>query len=235
MKIYFVGQSTFKLTLDDGTVLLTDPWFAGVGLWRAVAPACAPADLGRVDFVLASHNHLDHIDKPSLNLARVQDCTVVGSERVARRARKAGVKKVFALRPGEEQGFPAFRVKATPAFHPLAQDAIGFLIETGGRRIYFCGDTRLDDRLISFLQASGPIDLAFLQISCAVYFGRDDGLRLETAAELAKAVKPKLVVPMHYHGRFKSSVNPEKLRELLAGTGIESLVLGLGEATEVWA
>ena len=234
MKIYFVGQSTFKLTLDDGTALLTDPWFAGVGFWRAVAPACGPEGVGRLDFILASHNHLDHIDEPSLELAREQDCTVVGSERVAKRARKAGVKKVFALRPGEEQSFSAFSVKATPAFHPLARDAIGFLLETQGRRIYFCGDTRLDSRLIAFLKDCGPVDLAFLQISCAVYFGKDDGLRLETAAELAKAVKPKVVVPMHFHGRFKVKVNPEKLKDLLAGSGIEALVIGLGEEKEIW-
>jgi L-ascorbate metabolism protein UlaG (beta-lactamase superfamily) len=235
MKIYFVGQSTFKLTLDGGIALLTDPWFAGVGFWRAVAPACGPEGVGRVDFILASHNHLDHIDKPSLRLAQEQGATVVGSERVAKRAAKAGVKNVVALRPGQEHSFTGFGVKATPAFHPLAKDAIGFLIRRGGRQIYFCGDTRPDARLVAFLQESGPVDLAFLQISCAVYFGKDDGLRLETAVELAKAVKPKMVVPMHYHGRFKVNVDPARLGALLAGSGIETLVIGLGEEKEVWA
>jgi len=234
MKIFFVGQSTFKLTLDDGTALLTDPWFSGVGFWRAVGPACGPEGVGRLDFILASHNHLDHIDEPSLKLAREQDSTVVGSERVAKRARQAGVKRVFALRSGEEQSFSGFSVKAAPAFHPLAKDAIGFLIRARGRQIYFCGDTRLDSRLIAFLKDCGPVDLAFLQIACAVYFGKDDGLRLETAAELARAFSPKVVVPMHYHGRFKVKVDPVRLQDLLAGSGIEALVIGLGEEKEVW-
>lgn len=234
MRIFFVGQSSFRITLDDGAVLLTDPWFAGQGFWRAVRPACGPEGVGRVDFILASHNHLDHLDQPSLKLAREQSATVVGSERVARRAAKAGVKEVRSLRPGEEQSFQSFSVKATPAFHPLAKDAIGFLIRSGARQIYFCGDTRLDQRLIAFLKESGPVDLAFLQVACAVYFGKDDGLRLETAAELARAFLPRVVVPMHYHGRFKVKVEPERLGALLAGTGIETVVIGLGEEKE-WA
>lgn len=233
MKVYFIGQSTFRITLQDGTVLLTDPWFAGRGFWRAVPPACSPGELGRVDFILASHNHLDHIDRPSLALAQEQGATVVGSERAVKRAAKAGVKNAVALRPGEEKSFAGFTVKATPAFHPLAKDAIGFLIRTEGRQIYFCGDTRLDERLMAFLKERGPVDLAFLQVACAVYFGKDDGLRLETAAELAQAFSPLVVVPMHYHGRFKVKVDPERLRTLLEGTGIETLVIGLGEEKEL--
>jgi L-ascorbate metabolism protein UlaG (beta-lactamase superfamily) len=233
MKIFFVGQSTFRITLAGGTVLLTDPWFAGRGFWRAVAPACGPESVGKIDYILASHHHLDHLDRPSLALAREQGATVIGSERVAKRAVKAGVKAAMALRPGEEQGFKSFTVKATPAFHPLAKDAIGFLIRAEGRQLYFCGDTRFDPRLVQFLQECGKVDLAFLQIACAVYFGKDDGLRLETAAELAKAFSPRRVVPMHYHGRFKVKVDPERLGTLLEGTGIEALGIGLGEEKEL--
>ena len=100
-------------------------------------------------------------------------------------------------------------------------------------QIYFCGDTRPDARLVAFLQESGPVDLAFLQVACAVYFGKDDGLRLETAAGLARAFSPKAVVPMHFHGRFKVNVDPARLGALLAGSGIETLVIGPGEEKEL--
>jgi len=230
MKILFIGHNTFKFTLASGKVLLSDPWFKNSFIWRATPPAFGPGEIGRIDFMLASHNHLDHIDGPSLELAREQGSVVVGSKRVAERARKAGVEDVVALVPGEEKNFDGFSVKATPAFHPLAKDAIGFLIKTGGRIIYFSGDTRLDPRLTEFLQKNLPIELAFLQISCARYFGKDDGLNVFTAAELASAIKAQIVVPMHLHARFKHNQGGvEKFKQLLSGSGIQPLVFGLGE------
>ena len=232
MRILFVGQGTFRLTLDDGTVLLTDPWFKMNPIWRAVPPAFQPDELGTIHFILSSHNHLDHLDAPSLKLALRQGATVVGSERVARRARRFGIKQTFALNTGDEHDFGSFSVKATPAFHPLAKDAIGFLMEAEGKRIYYCGDTRPDTELVGFLQQAGTIDVAFLQIACAVYFGKDDGLNLKTAAELAKAFKPRLVVPMHYHGRFKEA-DPAALGELLAETDIETIVVEPGKEVDI--
>jgi len=233
MKILFVGQGTFRLTLDGGTTLLTDPWFKMNPIWRAVPPALAPGQVGMINFILASHNHLDHIDRPSLELAKMQGTTVVGSERVARRARRFGIKETVGMVPGDEKSFNTFSIKATPAFHPLARDAVGFLIRASGKQIYYCGDTRPDPVLISFLQQAGTTDLAFLQIACARYFGKDDGLNLQTAAELAKTFKPGIVVPMHHHGRFKEA-DPTKLTPLLAATDIETLVLKPGQEVEVF-
>ena len=79
-----------------------------------------------------------------------------------------------------------------------------------------------------------PLFLAFLQIACAVYFGKDDGLSLRTAAELARAFNPRIVVPMHYHGRFKEA-DPSELTRLLAGTAIEVRILEPGREVEVFA
>ena len=232
MKILFVGQNTFRLMLDDGTALLTDPWFKMNPVWRAVPPALAPDQIGTIHFVLSSHNHLDHIDRPSLDLAKRQRATVVGSTRVARRARRAGIKEVVGLAPGEENEFDTFSIKATPAFHPLAKDAIGFLMRTSRIQIYFCGDTRFHPELVDFLRQAGTIDLAFLQIACARYFGKDDGLNLQTADELARELKPRNVIPMHYHGRFKEA-DPEKLVQSLSDSAIEVMILKPGQEVDV--
>lgn len=232
MKILFIGQNTFRITLDGGTVLLTDPWFKNNPIWRAVSPAYSPEEIGAVHFVLSSHNHLDHVDRPSLELARRQGATVIGSKRVARRARKFGVRDSVALVPGEERSFETFSVKATPAFHPLAKDAIGFLIKCSGRQIYYSGDTRPHENLIGFLQNEGTIDIAFLQIACARYFGRDDGLTVCAAAEFARAFSPRIVIPMHYHGRFKEA-DPNRLKQFLVQSSIEVVVIELGREVEV--
>ncbi len=228
MRVLFIGQCTFKITLETGIALLTDPWFKNNPIWRAVPPAMGPDDVGLFHFILSSHNHLDHIDRPSLELAKKHGAVVIGSERVARRARRFGIRHVFEMKPGEEKSFDAFSIKATPAFHPLAKDAVGFLMRTGNRQIYFCGDTRTHPELIEFLRKAGDVDMAFLQIACARYFGKDDGLNLHTAAELARAFKPRLVVPMHYHGRFKEA-DPNRLKALISDPDIDVMVLNPGQ------
>lgn len=235
MKILFIGHNTFKITLASGKTLLTDPWFKNSFIWRSVGPALGPEQVGHIDYLLSSHNHLDHIDAPSLALAKAQGAMVIGSQKVAHRARNYGIKEAIELTPGQEKFLDGLSIKATPAFHPLAKDAIGFLIKAENKQIYFSGDTRADKRLTDFLVNAGTINLAFLQISCARYFGKDDGLNVFTAAELAKAVKAKIAVPMHLHARLKRDEGGvDKFKELLAGSGIEVLVFQLGEEKKVF-
>ncbi|HUT52644.1 MAG TPA: MBL fold metallo-hydrolase [bacterium] len=233
MKILFIGHDTFRITLAGGTTLLTDPWFKNSPIWRKVAPALGPHQIGKIDYMLSSHNHLDHIDAPSLALAKEQGSVVIGSKRVARRALRSGISNTVALAPGEEENFPAFLVQATPAFHPLAKDAIGFLIRADGKQIYFSGDTRQGPALVKFIQQAGAIDIAFLQVECARYFGKDDGLDQDTAAELAISVQPRLVIPMHLHATFKKPADLSRFQQSLAAHNIESLIMKPGEQTEV--
>lgn len=232
MRILFIGQCTFHITLDDGTTFLTDPWFKNNPLFRAVPPARSPDDIHKLDYLISSHNHLDHLDSPSLLLAKRTNATVIGSERVAKRARKFGINNVVGLKPGEKIVAGCMNITATPAFHPLAKDAIGLLINAEDKTLYFCGDTRPHANLSEFLRNSGKIDIAFLQIACAVYFGKDDGMNIRTAAEFAKTFMPRIVIPMHYHGRFKEA-DPQRFKEKLAGSNIEATIIVLGEQIEV--
>ncbi|MBI2497993.1 MAG: MBL fold metallo-hydrolase, partial [Opitutae bacterium] len=73
----FIGHSTFLLQLA-GVNILTDPIFASragpfgwAGPLRARPPALRLGELPRIDVVLVSHNHYDHLDLPTLRwLAR---------------------------------------------------------------------------------------------------------------------------------------------------------------------
>lgn len=226
MKILYVGQSTFKITLDSGTTLLTDPWFNRSRFWRAVPAAYSTDQIGKIDFILPSHNHLDHFDSQGVKLAQNQNATVIGPLKVARRAEKNGI-KANALKPGDKFDPGPFSVTATPAFHPMAKDAIGFLISADSKVIYFSGDTRMHPDLVKFLKEAGKIDLAFLQIACARYFGKDDGLNLITAEKLAREIRFGTVIPMHYHGRWKEA-DPNAMRKPLETAGIKLLVIELG-------
>ncbi len=203
MRITMVGHMTVRIELD-GRVFLTDPWFGPRGYLerllapRAVPPALTPDDLGPVDALLVSHDHLDHLDEVSLDFARRTGCAVVGSEKAARRARRAGVREVVALKRGESIALGPVTVHAVCAGHPLAADAVG-LVLTGSQTLYFSGDTRRMPALVEDLRRF-PLDVALVQAACAHYprMG-DDGMSLPDVAALAREVRPRWTVPIHLH------------------------------------
>lgn len=202
MRLTLIGHMTVWIELD-GRVLLTDPWFGPRG-WlerrlapRTVPPAALPAN-GQPDVLLVSHNHLDHFDSVALDLARRAGCAVVGSQKAAWRARKAGVEQVIALGPGEQTALGSLAIRAVCAEHPLADDAIGFVV-SGSQTCYFSGDTRFTPALAGDLQPF-ILDVALIQAACAHYpILGDDGMSLPEAAALARAVRPRRTVPLHLH------------------------------------
>ncbi len=186
----------------DGVRFLTDPWFGPCNRLekilapRLVGPSMAPDEITAIDAMLVSHNHIDHFDQKAMELANRTGCTVIGSKRVARRAEKFGLKNIRALSEGDMFVFKGIRLNAIHAEHPLASDAIGFVIEAG-KSVYFSGDTRLSQKTIRGLM-SFAIDAALIQAACAYYpiFGKD-GMDLRDATRFAQTVAPKFTVPLH--------------------------------------
>eukprot|EP00842_Homolaphlyctis_polyrhiza_P000018 jgi/Hompol1/1016/HPOL_002633-RA len=65
MTVTWIGQSTCFVQMD-GYNILTDPIFRTIGEWfgpKRIRPSpCALEDLPKIDIVLVSHNHYDHLD-----------------------------------------------------------------------------------------------------------------------------------------------------------------------------
>jgi len=203
MRLTLIGHMTVRIELD-GMALLTDPWF-GPCTWlerrlapRTLPPALSPEEITALDAMLVSHNHIDHLDEPALALARRLGCAVISSQRAAQRARRAGVREVIPLRAGETTTLGPLTIHAVPAEHPLAPDAVGFVV-VGSHSVYFSGDTRWTPALRAALSPF-PLDVALVQAACAHYpFFGDDGMSLPEAAALARALRPRWTVPLHLH------------------------------------
>ena len=108
--VTFIGHSTFLIRLPraDGTAvtILTDPIFSKrcspfsfIGPKRVRAPGRRLADLPKVDIVLVSHAHYDHMDLPSLRALarRGDDPLVVTPLENARFMRGTGLKRIMEL------------------------------------------------------------------------------------------------------------------------------------------
>ncbi len=216
MRLTLIGHMTVRVELD-GMALLTDPWF-GPHTWlerrlapRTVPPALCPDDLPRIDALIVSHDHLDHLDKTALALARRLGCPVIGSQKAARMAARVGVREAIPLRAGQNTALGPLTVHAVRADHPLASDAVGFVV-AGSQAAYFSGDTRCTPELIQSLKPFA-LDVAMLQAACAHYpFFGDDGMALAQAAALARAVRPRWIVPLHLHCVGKWLDRPARIR-----------------------
>jgi len=212
LELTLVGQSTVLIKLDSGIVILTDPWFESYGFIRAVPIAMKPEEIPKCDLILASHKHIDHLDRAALRFAKERGTVFMGSRRAAKAAARARIEDVRAMKPGDHDEVRGVRIFATLAYHPLAKDAVGFVIEAE-RRLYFSGDTRYDDNLAKEIRAFN-VNAGLLQVACSRYFGKDDGMNLHDAARLAIEADMPVAIPIHYQVKGKT-LDPRRFLELL--------------------
>jgi hypothetical protein len=156
LRITLVNHSTVLLQ-QRGFNILTDPiWseraspFSWIGPRRRRKPGVRKEDLPRIDAVLISHNHYDHMDLPTLRqLAARGDCTFVVPARTAQLLRSENIQPVHELDWGQSLSLSNFIVHGVSALHFSARGIYdrnktlwcGYVIECQSRLIYFAGDT----------------------------------------------------------------------------------------------
>lgn len=195
-RVEYVGHATVLIELD-GLTLITDPV-----LRRRVAHLRRREPVGervldKIDGVLISHVHYDHLDMASLRLLR-PDTPVVAPARAGRLLRRFD--DVRELDAGDETRIGPLLIRATPARHrsrrPRARDspALGFLV-VGSRTLYFAGDTGLFDEMSGL---ADQLDLALLPVagwSPRIGPGHLDPQR---AVEAVLRLRPRIAVPIHW-------------------------------------
>jgi len=180
VRVTWVGHSTV-LIQSEGLNILTDPiWseraspVSWAGPRRRTAPGLRLEDLPRIDLVLLSHNHYDHLDLPTLReLHRVHAPRILAGLGVTRLLVEHGITG------GEELDWwqavrlsPRVRVTFVPAQHFSGRGLFdrdrslwgGFVLEAPDGPIYFAGDTGFGPHFRQIRERFGPVRLALLPI-----------------------------------------------------------------------
>ncbi len=218
--VTFIGHTTFLLQVA-GVNILTDPVFASragpfgwAGPKRARPPALRLGELPRIDVVLVSHCHYDHLDLSSLRwLARSHRphiLTTLGN-RAWLEAR--GVGRVTESDWWQErEATPEISAVATPAQHfaarwPWDRNRTlwgGFLLKTPAGRIYFAGDSGFCPGFAEIGARLGAPDLALIPIGAYEprWFMEPVHMNPDEAVRAHLAVRARQSLGMHF-GTFQ--------------------------------
>lgn len=231
--IEHLGQTGLRIDLGNLTVVV-DPYLShsvqeldAPDLVRQVPIPYQPDELTSVDWVLITHEHMDHCDPHTLPvLAQTSpQARFMGPLAVRKQLEQWGISgERITQTPLEEFDLGAgLGVRAIPAAHPRIRcdqdgqpQAVGYLFKKNGRSLYLAGDTSVCDELLEVLKDVGPIDIGLLPVNEDNFFRRRRGIvgnmSIREAFGLAAEVGIRSVAPVHWDMFSVNNANPEEIR-----------------------
>jgi len=202
VKLQWFGHASFKIT-EGNTVVYIDPWKLKE----------TPHD---ATIVLVSHSHYDHFSAPDIAKVSGMTTKLIAAGDVIQKQGKGQI-----LKPGQTVDIEGIKITGVPAYnpakqyHPRSNNWLGFVIEIGGKGIYYAGDTDETPEM----DALKNIDLALLPV------GGTYTMNAAEAADATKQFKPKQAIPYHWGDIVGSKADADKFAKS-AGCPVKVLAPG---------
>jgi len=244
VEVRWLSHAAFRIASPGGKVIVVDPAMSAF----ATTPEQyrKPEGLGKVDVLLVTHGHWDHItDAPAIAKANSIPLHAPGDLNMA--LTTLGVLPSAQLPRANKGGrltpAPGIKVTMTHAEHSSVYvwrnaasgkdethpggEPVGFIIELeNGFRIWHMGDTGLFADMKWIAEYYKP-DLVLIPIGGTFTMDAADA-----AYALRELIKPKYAIPMHYRAAPGAKTPPEQLVEALGSAPVKVLNLKPGEAVQ---
>ena len=195
LKVTWFGHSVFLLESPDGRSVLIDPW-----LENPKAPPVAK-DISKVDLILVSHGHSDHVGN-AVEIAKRTNAKVVCIYELYLYFQSQGVSTAQGINKGSTTDVDGVKVTMVDARHSSDIDAdgkvvpggeaAGFVVEfASGFSLYHAGDTAVFGDMKLIQQLYKP-KVALLPIGGLYTMGPRE------AAFACKLLNPQYIIGMHY-------------------------------------
>jgi len=237
-RVWWLGHATVLLRLA-GLNLLTDPHltlraspFSFVGPKRHVPVPADVHHLPRIDAVLISHSHYDHLDDRSIRaLLRANPAMACYVPKGLKPwFERRGAQVVHELGWWDRHGMQDLEIHCVPAQHWSSRTLLdrnrtlwsGWVVKGHGLNFYFAGDTGYTPRLQEIASRLGSPDIAALPIGAYEprWFMRTQHVNPPEAVELHRALKVRNSLAIHW-GTFE-----------LADDSLDAPILSLQQALQ---
>ena len=258
LRVTWFGHSASLIEMDGLRVLVDPVWeraspFSFMGPKRFFEPTIALEALPKIDVVLISHDHYDHLGAKTVGQLAKLESTLgarwVTSLGVGRRLRGFGVsaEKITELDWTESVGVGALKITSWPSRHFSGRGVLdrfktlwgSFVIEGPRHRVYFGADSGWWEGFGEIGAQYPGFDLVMLEIGAfhplwaAIHLGPDN------AAKAFETMCPQggLMMPIHW-GLFNLALHAwkqpvERIVEVAEEKGIKLWLPEPGKPTEV--
>jgi N-acyl-phosphatidylethanolamine-hydrolysing phospholipase D len=177
-RVIWLGHASFLLQAS-GVSILVDPIFSEFcaplpvpSMRRRVATPCMISDLPKIDLILITHGHYDHLDLPTLRQIG-RNTKIIIAEGHADWMRRKGFVNVSEMAWHQSaEVVSGIKITATPAQHFTARSLLdrdrghwcGWLIEGAACKLWHAGDSGYCPVFSEIGERYGPIDFGMIPI-----------------------------------------------------------------------
>ncbi len=196
LKMTFIGHGSLMFEYA-GDVIFIDP--ASMFADYSTFP--------KADLILITHEHADHWDAKALGAITKPETKLIVNQGLA-----SQLPNGIVMKNGDSKTVLGIGIEAVPAYNPGKQfhpkgNGNGYVLTFADKRVFVAGDTENTPEI----KALKNIDVAFLPMN------QPYTMTPEQVADVAKAMRPKIVYPYHF-----SNTDTSQLVNLLKDeTGIE--------------
>ncbi|MCA3183193.1 MULTISPECIES: metal-dependent hydrolase [unclassified Cupriavidus] len=238
-EVLWLGQAAMRITTPGGKVIVVDPWLTGNP--KTPAPYKQLSALGKVDLILVTHAHGDHLGD-AVELAKLNNAPLWNAGGLSQQLVTLGqLPATQAMRFGKSGtiaplGDNGPKITAVHAEHSselvwknpatgkdethYGGEPVGYIIEMeNGFKIWHMGDTGLYGDMMMVADRYKP-DLVLIPIGGHFTMGPQDA-----AIALRDFIKPKYAIPMHYGTSPMLRGTPAELKTALGASAPTAVIV----------
>ncbi|NHF58742.1 hypothetical protein FK220_005285 [Flavobacteriaceae bacterium TP-CH-4] len=249
-RMIWFGHSTFLLQMN-GKILLIDPMFGlvpaphpwlGANRFSAELPI-AMEKLPKIDAVIFSHDHYDHLDYGSVQLLKDKVARFYVPLGVGAHLREWGVSEDIIVESDwwDEIQFQDLKFICAPAQHFSGRGLndrgktlwCSWIIQSTKENIFFSGDSGYGLHFKEIGAQYGPFDFAMMECGQYNELWKEIHMMPEETVQAGIDVQAQTIMPIHW-GSFKLAMHPwtepvERLTQKANELGIPWTVPKIGE------
>ncbi|SFI47874.1 metal-dependent hydrolase [Halpernia frigidisoli] len=222
MKIKFLGQNCFLFTYE-GKTILADPFYN-----FSKDKSGFDISAQKIDYILITHAHGDHIADVAEVLKHYPEATVIGQPEICGYFK---AKNNIDLNFGGSAEISDLKISMVPASHTSSfpdgsygGEPSGYVLRSPEKNIYLAGDTGVIPDMALFPKLFGEISLSILPVGG--HYTMDAKQASFAAAELLKCPK---VIGCHFDTFPPIEIDHHVAKNLFSDRNVELILPEVGE------